>query len=83
MAATSLAASLGRGEGEPLHVRPVGGLCAAGYLSVGRAGVGFAGFPLEPGEQPGLAAGGIGGGGLSGPSGIGGDAGAQAALLRS
>ncbi|HEX9520412.1 MAG TPA: hypothetical protein VF940_30045 [Streptosporangiaceae bacterium] len=56
------------GLGEPDHVLAVGALAAAGYLSVGRAGVGFAGFAFEPGDEAALAAFGVGAGIFAGPA---------------
>jgi hypothetical protein len=63
-------------------VRFAGGLSAARYLSVRQRWVGGADLPLEPGEQPGLAAGGVGSGIFAGPAGVCGDRRAEVALLR-
>ena len=72
VAAGLAGAGLGAGEREPGHVGPAGGFGAAAYLGVGRGGVGFAGLTLEPSQEPGLAAGGVRGGVLTGPAGVGG-----------
>jgi hypothetical protein len=50
---------------------------AAGVLGFAQPGLGLADFTVEPGEQPGLAALGVGGRVLTGPSGVRGDLRAQ------
>jgi hypothetical protein len=81
IAATVAAAGLARCEREPGHVRPVGGFGAAGVLGFAQPGLGFADFALEPGEQPGLAAGGVDRRVFLRPAGAGGDRCADAALF--